>query len=86
MAKYINTKTGVVLDSPCAISGGDWIDAGSIPEAPPAEEGAPAKETSAPDAAPGMTKDEIMNELDALGVKYDPKTKKDDLYKLMIEA
>ena len=86
MAKYINTKTGVVLDSSCAISGGDWIDAGNIPDAPPAEEAAHAKETSAPDAAPDMTKEELMNELDALGIKYDPKAKKDDLYKLMIEA
>ena len=86
MAKYINTKTGVVLDSPCAISGGDWVDADNISDAPAGEEKAPAKETSAPDAAPGMTKEEIMNELDALGIKYDPKSKKDDLYKLMIEA
>lgn len=86
MAKYINTKTGVVLDSPCAISGGDWVDADTIPDAPAVEEGASAKETPAPDAAPDMTKEEIMNELDALGVKYDPKAKKDDLYKLMIEA
>lgn len=85
MAKYINTKTGVVLDSPCAISGDNWIDADTIPDAP-AEEKAPPKETSAPDAAPDMTKDEIMNELDALGIKYDPKAKKDELYKLMIEA
>ncbi len=86
MAKYINTKTGVVLDSPCTISGGDWIDADSFPDAPAAEEKTPTKETSAPDAAPDMTKDEIMNELDALGIKYDPKAKKDELYKLMIEA
>lgn len=86
MAKYINTKTGAVLDSPCAISGGDWVDADNIPDALAGEEKTPAKETSAPDAAPDMTKEEIMNELDALGIKYDPKTKKDDLYKLMIEA
>lgn len=86
MAKYINTKTGVVLDSPCAISGGDWVDADAIPDAPTVEEKTPVEETSTPDAAPGMTKEEIMNELDALGVKYDPKAKKDDLYKLMIEA
>lgn len=85
MAKYINTKTGVVLDSPCAISGGDWLEADTIPDAP-AEEKAPPKEAPAPDAAPDMTKDEIMNELDALGIKYDPKAKKDELYKLMIEA
>ncbi|CAM4225885.1 hypothetical protein [Erysipelothrix aquatica] len=24
--KYINTKTGAIIDSPCNISGGDWKD------------------------------------------------------------
>lgn len=23
--KYRNTKTGAVIDSPCVISGGDWV-------------------------------------------------------------
>lgn len=86
MAKYINTKTGVVLDSPCAIFGGDWVDADNFPDAPATEEKAPVNEAPAPDATLDMTKEEIMNELDALGVKYNPKAKKDDLYKLMIEA
>lgn len=86
MAKYINTKTGVVLDSPCAIFGGDWVDADNIPDAPATKDKTPVDETSVPDAAPDMTKEEIMNELDALGIKYDPKAKKDELYKLMIEA
>lgn len=24
--KYINKKTGAKIDSPCAISGGDWVE------------------------------------------------------------
>ena len=24
--KYRNTATGAIIDSPCVISGGDWVD------------------------------------------------------------
>lgn len=27
---YRNTKTGAVIDSPCPISGGDWVPEGPI--------------------------------------------------------
>lgn len=30
--KYQNTKTGAVIDSPCVISGGDWVMKEETPE------------------------------------------------------
>lgn len=81
--RYINTKTRAVLDSPCAIFGGDWVpyDKQIQKEEPPKVNA--KSEDDAKDEG-GLTKDEIMNELDALGIEYDKKAKKDDLYRLMM--
>lgn len=31
---YKNTKTGAMLDSPCVISGGDWVEEGKSSDVP----------------------------------------------------
>jgi len=92
--QYKNTKTGAIIDSPCIISGGDWVPFNSkfvkalevekkltdeIPERPKVEE---AEENLA--EFDGITKAQIIQELDAFGIKYNPKAKKQELYDLMI--
>lgn len=89
--KYKNTKTGAILDSPCIISGGDWV----------AEETTIAIEVEAKhvevkvkekiekvevpeESIEGITVKEIKQELDAMGIKYDPKARKQELYNLML--
>ena len=88
---YKNTRTGAVLDSPYKISGGDWVpaeDAGKEAkneETPKKEEikEEPVKDDGLDD---GLTKEEIINELEALGIEFDKKAKKEDLYKLLMEG
>ena len=92
MFEYINTKTGARISSPDILSGENWItydgkekiEEGSTESVieEPIEEN-PAEEDSALD---GITKKQIEQELQALGIEYDPKAKKADLYKLMQEA
>lgn len=88
--KYKNTKTGVVIDSPCFISGGDWVEVKKEtqqeqtekPEKTNETEIEPEEETI--EDLDGITKKEIMQELDAMGVKYDTKARKEVLYNLML--
>lgn len=91
--KYINKKTKAIIDSLSIISGGDWISYDqylkerkykSSNDKSIDQEELEKKEEVKKDNK-GITKEEIMQELDSLGVEYDPKMKKDDLYKLMIE-
>ncbi|MDU7245390.1 MAG: hypothetical protein E7K64_00820 [Clostridia bacterium] len=82
---YKNTKTGAILDSPFPISGGDWVAYDTKPAEVMREKPVEAK-ARLPEDQTGMTKEEVMNELDALGIQYDKKAKKDDLIKLMMEA
>lgn len=82
--KYLNKRTGAIVDSPCLISGGDWVEYDKkdvIQESPKEkiEVKKPVEESST-----DLTKEEIMNELDALGINYDKKAKKEDLIKLMM--
>ena len=100
--RYRNLKTGAIFDSPCSISGGDWVAEetliaikteieevvevkkvevikGASKEAVEVEE--PEKEK---DDIDGITKKEIMQELDAMGIKYNPRDNKGVLYKLML--
>ncbi|WP_105300550.1 hypothetical protein [Anaerococcus marasmi] len=87
--RYINTKTRAIIDSPFAISGGDWAE--YSPAILEAEESIDKveidnakKEEKIIEASSDITKKEIMAELDALGIEYDSKSKKEDLYKLMM--
>lgn len=83
--RYINTKTRGVLDTPCVIYGGDWVEYGKEnvkkDESLTKEESVEVKNTKKDES---LTKEQIMNELDALGIEYDKKAKKEDLYKLMM--
>lgn len=89
--KYKNTKTGVVIDTPCKISGGDWIElekqefVDEINETP--EKTSTVKSSATDDDAfNGITIKQIKQELDAFGIKYDPKAKKQELYDLMMQG
>lgn len=82
--RYFNKKTGAILDSPSKIYGGQWIEydkKDDVQEAPKekVEIKKPVEESST-----DLTKEEVMNELDALGIDYDKKAKKEDLLKLMM--
>lgn len=104
--RYINTKTGAVVDSSFSISGGDWVLEAAIKEKevieqeqqiiveqqvieqeeqveePPKQE--PSNPTGASDHYDGITKAQIMQELDAFGVTYDKRANKQVLYDLMM--
>lgn len=82
--RYFNKKTGAILDSPSNCYGGQWIEyekKDDIQEAP--KEKVEVKEEVKKESSE-LTKEEIMNELDALGIDYDKKAKKEDLIKLMM--
>lgn len=82
--RYFNKKTGAILDSPSKIYGGNWVEYDKKDEAQ--EESTEKVEAKNPveESSTDLTKDEIMNELDALGIDYDKKAKKEDLIKLMM--
>ena len=104
--KYKNTKTGAIIDSPCIISGGDWIKCaeevkeveefekvGKIVEkiAEVAKMVEEAKEVEVEpeeeiEGIEGITVREIKQELDAFGIEYNPKARKQELYDLMIKG
>lgn len=98
MTRYVNTKTGAVLDSSFKVSGGDWIeekDSQEETEIIKEVQAAPVVETQTetPAAEPQqgqtadidkVTKDQIMQELDGFKVKYNPRDKKEVLYDLMM--
>lgn len=79
--KYINTRTGAIIDSPCLISGGDWIEYG---KQKPKKEVVKEVKKTVEETSTDLTKEEVMNELDALGMEYNKKAKKEDLIKLMM--
>lgn len=90
--RMINKDTGVVADLPGAV-GGAWAPLESNTEVDtadkkPSEEEKESGEKSHPDECDleAVTKKEIMQELDALGVKYDKKATKKDLYDLMMKG
>lgn len=86
--KYINTKTGAIIDSSCVIKGGDWVkytEQKNISEK--IEETTEVVEVvkqEQDDMIDGVTKKEIMQELDAMGIEYNPRAKKEELYNLML--
>lgn len=100
--KYKNTKTGAIIDSPCIISGGDWIEYKKevvkeveIEEVDDKVEVAKVvgetKETVEDveeeiEGIEGITVKEIKQELDAFGIKYSAKAKKQELYDLMVKG
>lgn len=86
--KYINKRTGAILDSPSKIYGGQWIEYDKIEDVKQSpkeiiEDNEETKEDVNKEST-DLTKEEVMNELDALGIEYDKKSKKEDLIKLMM--
>lgn len=99
--QYKNTKTGVIFESPCVISGGDWVPYN--PELKKKleieqvskndnhqQEEISGKNTIADEKTDNpelkdITKADIMQELDAFGVEYDKRANKQVLYDLMME-
>ncbi|WP_427814293.1 hypothetical protein ACQKTA_04190 [Enterococcus sp. 22-H-5-01] len=91
--RYKNIKTGAVLDSSFVVSGEHWeavsnqkkknLDSIDVNDSVKKEKKkSDIEETN--ESTSGVSKKEIMQELDAMGIDYDAKAKKDDLYKLMI--
>lgn len=94
---YKNTRTGVVITTPCVVSGGNWklIDEEQeqVNDTPVSVVITPTEETEQEDAANAasdyladVTKKDIMQELDAMKIKYDPRAKKQELYDLMMQG
>lgn len=90
--RMINKDTGVVADLPGA-TGGAWVpldepfDEGVIQEKPIEKQKEHSEVLDAEvDREATVTKKEIMQELDALGVKYDKKASKKELYDLMMKG
>lgn len=65
--KYLNKKTGAIVDSPSAISGGAWVEYDKQAKNKAATKVKPKVE--APKDSSNLTKDEIINELEALGIE-----------------
>lgn len=82
--RYFNKRTGAILDSPSKIYGGNWVEYDKKDEAQeePTEKVEVKEEVKKESSE--LTKEEVMNELDALGIDYDKKAKKEDLIKLMM--
>ena len=98
--RYKNTKTGAIIDSPCTISGGDWVKYTNeakkiiveteeeVEKIIEVEEVASKVEAEPEDEEDfdGITVKEIKQELDAFGIEYNPRAKKQELYDLMIKG
>lgn len=85
MFEYINTKTGARISSPDVLYGENWQVVGEEVEEK-VENNSNTKKEKDQDkkSSDEITKREIMAELDALGIEYNPKARKDELYKLMM--
>lgn len=91
--KYKNIETGIVIDVPIFITSPYWESLEEIKtkkiskEETEIEEKIELKETKKEpetnDNLANITKRDIMQELDAFGIKYNPKSTKAELYELM---
>lgn len=94
--RYFNTLTKATIDTEFKISGGDWvleseskeavvdIQANDADSKKPEQEQV-VEESNVDGNYDWITKDQIMQELDAFGVKYDKRANKQVLYDLMME-
>lgn len=85
MTKYYNERTRAIVDSPFVLSGKDWIKYEGLDKDEVIED-KEEKEEVEDENLKNITKKQIEQELQAMGIEYDPKAKKADLYKLMMEA
>lgn len=90
--EYRNLKTGAVINVSSKISGENWVlvenekkptNKKPTPKKIPPKKVVIKKESVKKNE---ITKAKIMQELDAFGIKYNPKSSKDELYQLMIEG
>ncbi|OJH46669.1 hypothetical protein [Lactococcus lactis] len=94
--RYFNTLTKATIDTDFKISGGDWvleneskeavvdIQANDADSEKPEQEQV-VEESNVDGNYDWITKDQIMQELDAFGVGYDKRANKKVLYDLMME-
>lgn len=99
--RYLNTKTGAVVDSDFSVSGENWVieDGGKqvlqeeIPVEPTfvSENNSPEEKVDVSSDMPmgngdfdSITRKDIIQELDSMGIAYNPKAKKQELFDLMI--
>lgn len=94
--RYFNTLTKATIDTELKISGGDWVLENESKEAvvdiqandadsKKAEQEQVVEESNVDGNYDWITKDQIMQELDAFGVGYDKRANKQVLYDLMME-
>lgn len=90
--RYRNTKTGATIRSSSRIRGKNWIEVTDEVEAEVKEEVKEVvekktiQEKEQIDDIDGVTKKEIMQELDAMGIEYNPRATKKELYELMMQG
>ncbi|MDN6077315.1 MAG: hypothetical protein L0I81_00330 [Lactococcus lactis] len=94
--RYFNTLTKATIDTEFKISGGDWVLENESKEAvvdiqandadsKKTELEQVVEESNVDGNYDWITKDQIMQELDAFGVRYDKRANKQVLYDLMME-
>ncbi|MCT0486846.1 hypothetical protein [Lactococcus cremoris] len=94
--RYFNTLTKATIDTEFKISGGDWVLENESKEAvvdiqandadsKKAEQEQVVEGSNVDGNYDWITKDQIMQELDAFGVRYDKRANKQVLYDLMME-
>ena len=88
--RYFNTLTKATIDTEFKISGGDWVLEDELEkvvvdtvEDKQKEVEQVSEETTGDETYDGITKAQIMQELDAFGIEYDKKATKRVLYDLM---
>ena len=94
--RYFNTLTKATIDTDFKISGGDWVLENESKEAvvdiqandadsKKAEQEQVVEESNVDGNYDWITKDQIMQELDTFGIRYDKRANKQVLYDLMME-
>ena len=94
--RYFNTLTKATIDTDFKISGGDWVLKNESKDAvvdiqvndadsQKVEQEQVVEESNVDGDYDGITKAQIMQELDAFGVEYDKHANKQVLYDLMME-
>lgn len=94
--RYFNTLTKATIDTDFKISGGDWVLKNESKDAvvdiqvndadsQKVEQEQVMEEPNVDGTYDEVTKAQIMQELDAFGVKYDKRANKQVLYDLMME-
>ncbi len=94
--RYFNTLTKATIDTDFKISGGDWVLENESIEAivdiqandadsKKTEQEQVVEESNVDGNYDWITKDQIMQELDAFGIRYDKRANKQVLYDLMME-